>query len=187
MYLRIMMQSSGLTPLSVSHAKRPLRCWHWRLVVQGLRYHWQDFRPTSATPTQGYTTTSPPTWLSSRQHQCLVEASWLLSTLRKCLLILLNGWYGVRVWCAFTKKCMVAGTVLGCPHPNNFFNHWVGCHRYDLSAINLILLHHFKGDIGRFTCFTVPRFLDQVGLSYWHVGLSKISYRLLYIHCMFII
>ena len=178
MYLRIMMQSSGLTPLSVSHAKRPLRCWHWRLVVQGLRYHWQDFRPTSATPTQGCTTTTIV------QTTPMFGGGFMAVINTKAMFANFIEWL---VRCAFTKKCMVAGTVLGCPHPNNFFNHWVGCHRYDQSAINLILLHHFKGDIGRFTCFTVPRFLDQVGLSYWHVGLSKISYRLLYIHCMFII
>ena len=66
------------------------------------------------------------------------------------------------VRCSLTRGCISP------PHcrlqcaamRDRFTTNWYNCHRFDQSALNLLLLHHFKGEIGKYTafvCATVER------------------------------
>ena len=59
------------------------------------------------------------------------------------------------VRCSLTRDCIAPPNCrLSCPVVRDIFTtDWDNCHRFDQSALNLLLLHHFKGEIGKYTAF----------------------------------
>ena len=66
------------------------------------------------------------------------------------------------IMCSLTKDCIdPMGSNIFCKFQKNRYRLYASCHRYDMSVLNILLLHYFKGNVGEFThsetCFATER------------------------------
>ena len=81
---------------------------------------------------------------------------------------------GILKWwirCSLTENCISPPKCkLRCPKGKNpFLGDWIKCHRFDQSALNLLLLHHFKGETCKYTAAVCGTVLRRIFNMHFHV------------------